>query len=57
VVPAETVVGDAIVAAHALGALRAGAVRRTKDLARGEVARRIRDTLAPDMATLGPPAN
>jgi enoyl-CoA hydratase len=56
VVPADAVVSEAVAAAHALGALRAGAVRHTKDLARGEVARRIRDTLAPDMATLGPPA-
>ena|SRR5438445_2921544 len=50
-------VDEALAEAHRLSNLRAGAVRRTKALARGAIARHVRDTLAADMASLtGPPS-
>jgi enoyl-CoA hydratase len=56
VVPADDVVSTAVAHGRTLAELRSGAVRRTKELARGPVVDRIRATLAADMAGLGPPA-
>jgi enoyl-CoA hydratase len=55
-VSADTVVDEAVATAGQLARLRRGAFARTKELARGRVAGYVRDTLAADMAGLGPPA-
>lgn len=50
------VIDDARASAQQLSALRAGAVRRTKELARAAIARQLKQTLYADMASLtGPP--
>lgn len=55
VVPAESVVEDALETARALSALRTGAVGHTKQTARGPVAATITARLQADMATIGSP--
>jgi enoyl-CoA hydratase len=57
VVAAETVVETALEEARRLAELPAGALARTKELARRDTVARIRETLAKDMAELGPPSN
>jgi enoyl-CoA hydratase len=56
VVDAGQVMDEALADATRLGALRAGAFRLTKEHAHRATATLIRDTLAGDMASLGPPA-
>lgn len=56
VVDAGRLMDEAMADATRLGALRAGAFRTTKEHAHRAAAALIRDTLADDMASLGPPA-